>query len=74
MRRVEIDRLPDLAAELVRLKVDIIVTAADSRYSRCQESNQQQFPSLWRLLAIQWEVGSSPAWRGPAATSRDCRK
>ena len=27
MRRVEVDRLPDLAAELVRLKVDIIVTA-----------------------------------------------
>ena len=35
----KLDRLPALAAELVRLKVDVIVTAGPGQNPCCQESN-----------------------------------
>ena len=34
------ERLPDLAAELVRLKVDVIVTAGPGGYISCQEGER----------------------------------
>ena len=47
------DRLPELAAELVRLKVDIIVVAGGDRgRSRRPRMRPRRFPSLW------WASGS----------------
>ena len=46
------DRYPELAAELVRLKVDIIVAAEGTRRSRRPRMRPRRFPSLW------WAVGS----------------
>ena len=40
------DRLPELAAELVRLKVDIIVVAGGDRRSRRPRMRPRRFPSL----------------------------
>ena len=74
MRRVETDRLPDLAADLVRLKVDIIVTAVTSRYSRCQKSNKHNSHRHGGCGSILLRMGLLTVWRGPAATSLGCRK
>ena len=64
------DRLPELAAELVRLKVDIIVVAGGDARSGRPRMRPRRFPSLW------WAVGSilsRQAWLKalpvPAATS-----
>ena len=44
MRRGKSDRLPELAAELVRLKVDIILAATGARYDPGgQESDPDDF-------------------------------
>ena len=40
------DRLPELAAELVRLKVDIIVVAGGARRSGRPRMRPRRFPSL----------------------------
>ena len=40
------DRLPELAAELVRLKVDIIVVAGGTGRSRRPRMRPRRFPSL----------------------------
>ena len=40
------DRLPELAAELVRLKVDIIVVAGGTRRSGRPRMRPRRFPSL----------------------------
>ena len=46
MRRGRLDRLPELAAELVRLKVDIIVVSRrDPRSSRRPRMRPRRFPS-----------------------------
>src|SRR5712691_2194652 len=66
-----LDRLPELAAEVVRLKVDVIVTAAPSSTRAAQEATAA-IPIAWAgSAAIPWRRGSSPAWRGLAGTSRD---
>jgi ABC-type uncharacterized transport system substrate-binding protein len=44
------DRFPELAAELVRLKVDIIVVAGGGRRSRGPRMRPRRFPSLWWAL------------------------
>ena len=44
------DRFPELAAELVRLKVDIIVVAGGDRWSRRPRMRPRRFPSLWWAL------------------------
>ena len=41
----KLDRLPELAAELVRLKVDIIVVAGETR-ARRPRMRPRRFPSL----------------------------
>ena len=46
------DRLPELAAELVRLKVDIIVVAGGGTGSGRPRMRPRRFPSLW------WALGS----------------
>ena len=63
------DRLPALAAELVRLKVDLIVTAGPLVTRAAKEATvtisivMAQDPSA---------TGSLPAWRGRAVTLLDC--
>jgi hypothetical protein len=64
------DRSPELAAELVRLKVDIIVVEGGANPVRAAKMRPRRFPSLW------WALGpilSRKAWLKalpvPAATS-----
>ena len=71
-RRAEYERLPELAAELVRLKVDVIVTAAYAGGPRRQAGDDERSPSSWRSSAIPSQSGSSRASRGLAGTSRGC--
>ena len=64
------DRLPELAAELVRLKVDIIVAAGGRRWSGRPRMRPRRFPSLWwvrgTILSRQASLKALPV---PAATS-----
>ena len=66
----KLDRLPELAAELVRLKVDIIVVAGGAQRSRRPRMRPRRFPSLWRavgpILSRQALLKALPV---PAATS-----
>ena len=48
------DRLAALAAELVRLKVDIIVTTGPTEPVRLRK-RRLQFPLLWRLIRSCWQ-------------------
>ena len=66
----KVDRLPALAAELVRLKVDIIVTAAGSQPA-LPRKRLLRFPSLWRTMAILLKAGSSTVWRDLVETLLD---
>src|SRR5204863_1090913 len=63
------ERLPDLAAELVRLKVDVIVTRLRRR-PWPPSVRAGRFPSSWSAWAIRWGAGSSPASRARARTSQ----
>jgi hypothetical protein len=64
------DRLPALAAELVRLKVDIIVTSV--RYQPAPPRKQLlRFPLSWRRIPIPLEMGLSPALHDQAGTLLD---
>ena len=64
------DRYPELAAELVRLKVDIIVVAGGSYQSGRPRMRPRRFPSLWwawaSILSRQAMLKALPV---PAATS-----
>ena len=44
------DRYPELAAELVRLKVDIIVVEGGTLAVRGLRMRPRRFPSLWRAV------------------------
>ena len=63
------DRLPDLAAELVHLKVDIIVSTSSSAARAAQQATKT-IPLSWRSAAIRLGPGLLPAWRGRARTSQ----
>ena len=67
----KLDRLPALAAELVRLKVDVIVTTGPTG-TRPAKQATSRFPLSWRRISILLEPGSSPAWRDQAETLLDC--
>ena len=45
----KVDRFPELAAELVRLKVDIIVAVGDRGIGAARK-RPRRFPSLWRAV------------------------
>ena len=62
-----VDRLPDLAAELVRLQVDLIVPASTPGASGGQERRPRRSPSSSRALPIRSGRASSRASRGRAA-------
>ena len=67
----KLDRLPALAAELVRLKVDVIVAAAGPAAIRAAKEATNTIPIV---MAIRYDPvgnGSSPAWRDLAETSLD---
>jgi putative ABC transport system substrate-binding protein len=66
------DRLPDLAAELVRLKVDVIVTGGPTA-TRPAKAATSSILSSWLRIPIRWATGSSPLWPGPAETLPACR-
>ena len=54
----KLDRAPELAADLVRLKIDIIVAAGGTGLSRRPRMRPRRFPSLW------WALGSDPVEAG----------
>ena len=65
----QLERLPALAAELVRLKVDVIVTDGTPA-ARAAKDATRRSPLSWRSVPRRSRPGSSPAWRGRAGTSR----
>ena len=54
------ERLPDLAAELVRLKVDVIVTSSTPAIQAAKQATGTT-QLLWRSVEILWGPGSWPA-------------
>ena len=69
----KLDRLPALAAELVRLKVDVIVTGGCGNTVLPKKRRTRSLLS-WRRIVILLQTGSWPAWRGLAETSLDWRR
>ena len=67
-----LDRLPGLAAELVRLPVDVIVTTGAYQRPVPPCRRRRRSPSSWQTRGIPWGRASSRASRGPAGTSRGC--
>ena len=63
------DRYPELAAELVRLKVDVIVVAGGIRRSGRPRMRPRRFPSLWWALSILSRLAWWKALPVPAETS-----
>ena len=55
-RRSDANRLPQLAAELVQLKVDIIVTSG-STATRAAKEATVKFPLLWRRIPTRSATG-----------------
>ena len=64
------DRLPALAAELVRLKVDVIVAGAPP-LPRRPSAPRRRSPSSRRITTIRSVVGSQSALRNRGRTLRD---
>ena len=62
------DRLPGLAAELVRLNVDVIV-AAGVEPTRAAKQATTTIPIVMGKVAIPLGSGSSPVWRDQGGTS-----
>ena len=68
----KLDRLPALAAELVRLKVDVIVTAGPS-VTRPTKEATTTIPIVMAHDSDPSQTGSSPALRGRGETLPDCQ-
>jgi hypothetical protein len=64
------DRLPELAAELVRLNVDVILTAGTPGI-RAAKMPPRRFLSSWYPAATRSPLVLSPAWRGREGMSPD---
>ena len=56
------ERLPDLAAELVRLQVDVLVAGGTTAIRAAQHATRT-IPIVMTAALIRWRKGSSPAWR-----------
>ena len=67
----KLDQVPRNAVELVRLKVDVIVTAGPTERGPPRK-RRAQFPLSWRRTAILLETGSSPVLPDLAETLLDC--
>jgi putative ABC transport system substrate-binding protein len=66
----KLNRLPALAAEIVRLQVDVIVTLG-GREPVPPRKRRRRFPSSWRRFPILLGMGSSLALRDLVGTSLD---
>ena len=66
----KLEQLPALAAELVALKVDVILAEGGTLGPRVAMQATTTIPLSSLLLAIRLGAGSSPASRGRAAMSR----
>ena len=64
------ERLPDLAAELVRLRPDIIATGGTSGARAAQQATTTIPIRLWGAPACLLNRGSSRVWHIPVAISR----
>jgi putative ABC transport system substrate-binding protein len=67
----KLDRAPALAAELVRLKVDVIVTGGPQSTRAAKEATIT-IPIVMHSIMILLETGSSPVLRDLAETLLDC--
>jgi putative tryptophan/tyrosine transport system substrate-binding protein len=65
----KLDRLPALADELVRLKVDVLVTPGTAEALALKNAKERS-PSFFSVGVILLRLGWLTAWRGPAETSR----
>jgi len=65
------DRVRELADELARLKVDIVVSAGPT-LTRAAKKQLARFPLSWRLMMTPSETASSPASRGLEETLLGC--
>ena len=68
----KLERLPALAAELVALQVDVIVTGGGTPTALAAKQATRTLPIVFAALAIRLRAGSSLALRGRAAISRGC--
>ena len=66
------DRLPELAADLVRLKVDLIVVAGGPS-ALAAKSATTTIPIVMTTMPILWLQVWLPVWRGREAMSRGSR-
>ena len=64
----KLDRLPGLADELVRLKVDVII-ALNTHRCRSRQERYKDYSDRDYDLPIPLRLGWLIAWRGPAETS-----
>jgi putative ABC transport system substrate-binding protein len=64
------ERLPELAADLVRLPVDVVVAAGPTAIRAAQHATRTIPIVMTGTADPGWGKDSSPAWRGPGATSR----
>ena len=65
----KLDRLPNLAGELVRLNVHLIVAAATPAAQAAKHATTT-IPIVMVESAIQWRLGSSPTWPDRMEISR----
>ena len=63
------DRVPSLVAELVQLKVDVLVSG-DALQSASPSTLPRRFPLSWSLIRIQLRPDLSIAWLAQAEISR----
>src|SRR5687768_12091021 len=66
------DRLPELAAELVRLKMDLIVVSGRTPGLATKKATTTN-PIVMMSFQTRWLRVWLPVWRGLEAMSRDCR-
>jgi putative ABC transport system substrate-binding protein len=68
----KLDRLPALATELVRLKVDVIVTGGPTA-TRATKQATSAIPIVMAQIPILLETDSSTVWRIRAGILLDCQ-
>ena len=67
-----VQQLPELAAELVRMNVDVIFAPSSTMVEPARQATKRS-RSYSRTMATRSAPGMWPAFRGPAATSLGCR-
>src|SRR5712691_7379990 len=67
------ERLAEAAADLVRLKVDVIFATSSTEVEAARRATKT-IPIVFALTPTRSVSATWPALRGPAATSRGCRR